>query len=79
MKHTIRLDISVYKKLLQKIELEFSQDEKGDLLIFVSGVQEIDTLVQGLREFAKETKKWIVLPLHRFFYYYIYYNTFFFV
>lgn len=41
-----------------------SEDEKGDLLIFLSGMSEITAVVDSAKEFASKTSNWIVLPLH---------------
>lgn len=42
----------------------FSADEKGDLLIFLSGMNEITTVVDAAKEYSKKKNNWIVLPLH---------------
>lgn len=41
-----------------------SVDEKGDLLIFLSGISEITALVDAAKEYSKKKNNWIVLPLH---------------
>ncbi len=38
--------------------------ERGDVLIFVSGVFEIETVADALAAHAFQSRKWIVLPLH---------------
>lgn len=38
--------------------------EKGDLLIFMSGLTEITTVVDAATEYAEKNKNWIILPLH---------------
>ena len=40
------------------------QNERGDLLVFLSGLNEITALAEPMREYARETKKWIILMLH---------------
>lgn len=39
--------------------------ERGDVLMFVSGVAEIASVADRLAVYAGETRRWIVLPLHR--------------
>ncbi len=38
--------------------------ERGDVLIFVSGVWEITAVASKLATYASENKRWIVLTLH---------------
>lgn len=43
----------------------FSIDtEKGDLLIFLSGMSEITAVVDAAKEYSKKDNNWIVIPLH---------------
>lgn len=39
-------------------------DEKGDLLIFLSGISEITAVVDAAKEYSTKKNNWIVLPLH---------------
>lgn len=39
-------------------------NEKGDLLIFMSGLTEITTIVEAATEYAEKQKNWIILSLH---------------
>ena len=41
-----------------------SGDEKGDMLIFLSGTAEITTVIDVLSEYSKIKQNWIILPLH---------------
>lgn len=41
-----------------------SVDEKGDLLIFLSGISEITAVVDAAKEYSTKKNNWIVLPLH---------------
>ena len=43
---------------------QYSRTERGDLLIFLSGMNEIATLLQEAKAYAQNTGTWIVLPLH---------------
>ena len=53
-----------YLKLLKRIDGELPSSQRGDMLIFVAGTQDIDTLYLALRPYALETKAWLVLKLH---------------
>lgn len=44
--------------------MTFSADEKGDLLIFLSGMSEITAVVDAAKEYSEKKNNWIVLPLH---------------
>lgn len=41
-----------------------SGTEKGDLLIFMSGLNEITTIIDAAKEYADKKNNWIILPLH---------------
>ncbi|XP_073960326.1 probable ATP-dependent RNA helicase DHX34 [Choristoneura fumiferana] len=59
-----RLDPQPYVQIMQLIDNKYPSDERGDLLIFMSGVQEITTICEAAQQYSEKTKKWIVLPLH---------------
>ncbi|KAJ2949643.1 hypothetical protein O0L34_g15568 [Tuta absoluta] len=59
-----RLDPQPYVQLMQLIDNKYPSDERGDMLIFMSGVQEITSICDAAQQYAEKTKKWIVLPLH---------------
>ncbi|XP_041981061.1 probable ATP-dependent RNA helicase DHX34 [Aricia agestis] len=59
-----RLDPQPYVQLLQLIDSKYPCEERGDLLIFMSGVQEITAICDAAQQYAEKTKRWIVLPLH---------------
>lgn len=40
------------------------RDERGDVLMFMPGVGEINDVVARLSEYAMHTRKWVILPLH---------------
>lgn len=40
------------------------EDERGDVLIFLSGMNEISLVVEAAKTYAEVTKRWIILPLH---------------
>lgn len=41
-----------------------TEAEKGDLLIFMSGLNEITTICDAATEYSEKNKNWIILPLH---------------
>ncbi|XP_037301237.1 probable ATP-dependent RNA helicase DHX34, partial [Manduca sexta] len=59
-----RLDPQPYIQIMQLINSKYPSDERGDLLIFMSGVQEITTICDAAQQYAEKSKNWIVLPLH---------------
>ncbi|KAJ8714474.1 hypothetical protein PYW07_002699 [Mythimna separata] len=59
-----RLDPQPYVQVMQLIDNKYPRDERGDLLIFMSGVQEITAIAEAAQQYAEKDKKWIVLPLH---------------
>ncbi|XP_073455117.1 probable ATP-dependent RNA helicase DHX34 [Aquarana catesbeiana] len=59
-----KLDPRPYLRVLQAIDHKYPSDERGDLLIFLSGVTEISTVLEAIQVYATHTQRWIVLPLH---------------
>ncbi|KAG8448719.1 hypothetical protein GDO86_015696 [Hymenochirus boettgeri] len=59
-----KLDPRPFLRVLQAIDHKYPSDERGDLLIFLSGVTEIKTVQEAVQTYATHTKSWIVLPLH---------------
>ncbi|KAL1139225.1 hypothetical protein AAG570_006211, partial [Ranatra chinensis] len=59
-----KLNPSPYVRVMQLIDNKYSRDERGDLLIFLSGMSEITTLVEAANTYNEKAKSWIVLPLH---------------
>ncbi|CAH0725008.1 unnamed protein product, partial [Brenthis ino] len=59
-----RLDPQPYVQIMQLIDSKYPSDERGDVLIFMSGVQEITSICDAAQQYAEKTKTWIVLPLH---------------
>ena len=43
---------------------QYPSSERGDVLMFLSGMSEISAVVDAAREYAQRTRRWIVLPLH---------------
>ncbi|ETN59898.1 ATP-dependent RNA helicase [Anopheles darlingi] len=59
-----RLNPEPYIQILQLIDQKYPPTEKGDLLIFLSGLTEITSICDAAREYNEKTKNWIILPLH---------------
>ncbi|ALC49338.1 CG32533, partial [Drosophila busckii] len=63
-KQNARLDPAPYIQVLSLIDQQYPLTERGDVLIFVSGVAEIETVCEAVIQYAKRQRHWIVLPLH---------------
>lgn len=59
-----RFNPSPYVQVMHIIDEKYSVDEKGDLLIFLSGINEITAVVDAAKEYSVKKNNWIVLPLH---------------
>ncbi|XP_041367761.1 probable ATP-dependent RNA helicase DHX34 [Gigantopelta aegis] len=59
-----RMDPTPYIRILQQIDHKYPKTERGDLLVFLSGMSDIMTVIEAVRVYALQTKGWIVLPLH---------------
>lgn len=59
-----KLDPRPYLRILQGIDQRFPPEERGDLLLFLSGMAEISTIQEACQVYATHTRRWIVLPLH---------------
>eukprot|EP00124_Ichthyophonus_hoferi_P001336 Ihof_evm11s66 gene=Ihof_evmTU11s66 len=59
-----RLDVLPYLHVLETIDAKYPATERGDVLVFLSGLAEISTLAERVQEYANKTQRWIVLPLH---------------
>uniref|UniRef100_A0AAQ4RFA9 DEAH (Asp-Glu-Ala-His) box polypeptide 34 n=1 Tax=Gasterosteus aculeatus aculeatus TaxID=481459 RepID=A0AAQ4RFA9_GASAC len=59
-----KLDPRPYLRILQGIDQRYPPEERGDLLLFLSGVAEISAIQEACQVYATHTRRWIVLPLH---------------
>ncbi|XP_061215429.1 probable ATP-dependent RNA helicase DHX34 [Neopsephotus bourkii] len=59
-----RLDPMPYLRVMQAIDHKYPAEERGDLLVFLSGVAEIGAVMEAAKAYAACTQRWIVLPLH---------------
>ncbi|CAK0865398.1 unnamed protein product [Prorocentrum cordatum] len=63
-KRRTEFDCEPYLQILKRLEAQTQADERGDVLVFLPGVFEIETLIAAIVEFSSRTKRWIALPLH---------------
>lgn len=59
-----KLDPRPYLRVLQGIDQRYPPEERGDLLLFLSGVAEISTIMEACQTYAAHTSRWIILALH---------------
>ncbi|XP_026879499.2 probable ATP-dependent RNA helicase DHX34 [Electrophorus electricus] len=59
-----KLDPRPYLRVLQGIDQRYPAEERGDLLLFLSGMAEISTILEACQTYASHTGRWIILPLH---------------
>jgi HrpA-like RNA helicase len=59
-----RLNPEPYIQIMSMIDKKYAKEEKGDLLVFLSGLNEIQSVVDAAKEYAEKNQNWIVLPLH---------------
>ncbi|XP_006815471.1 putative ATP-dependent RNA helicase DHX34 [Saccoglossus kowalevskii] len=59
-----RLDPRPYLRIMQRIDNKYDSNERGDLLIFLSGMSEISSVSDAAKHYALKTKRWIILQLH---------------
>ncbi|XP_068601686.1 probable ATP-dependent RNA helicase DHX34 [Brachionichthys hirsutus] len=59
-----KLDPRPYLRILQGIDQRYPPEERGDLLLFLSGLAEISAVQEACQVYATHTSRWIVLPLH---------------
>eukprot|EP00873_Tetraselmis_striata_P028313 jgi/Tetstr1/448577/TSEL_035826.t1 len=61
---TERISAGPYVNVLRRIDTEVPREERGDVLVFLSGMDDIGTVAEALEEYAAQTKRWVVLKLH---------------
>ena len=59
-----RIDPRPYIRVMQTIDKKYSADERGDMLVFLSGMSDIQRIFEAAKEYGNETKRWIILQLH---------------
>ena len=61
---TNKLNPAPYVRILQLIDSKYPENERGDVLMFLSGIKEITTVADACREYSEKNGKWIILTLH---------------
>ena len=61
---TDKLNPAPYVRILQLIDSKYPENERGDVLMFLSGIKEITTIADACQEYSEKNNKWIVLSLH---------------
>jgi 5-deoxy-D-glucuronate isomerase len=51
-------------RLLQQIDQTVPREERGDLLVFLAGMEDIGAVAEAMRDYATRSRCWLVLPLH---------------
>lgn len=59
-----KLDPRPFLRVLQAIDNKYPPEERGDLLVFLSGMAEISAVLEAAQTYASHTQRWVVLPLH---------------
>ncbi|KAF7233194.1 hypothetical protein EG68_06116 [Paragonimus skrjabini miyazakii] len=59
-----RIDPAPYLRLLQRIDARYPATERGDMLVFLPGMADIQAVMEPAKIYAEQTKRWIILPLH---------------
>lgn len=59
-----QLDPTPYLQLMQRIDHQYSSAERGDVLVFVGGMDDISRVCDAARGYAQLHGGWVVLPLH---------------
>lgn len=64
MSKSEKLDPRPFLRVLEAIDNKYPPEERGDLLVFLSGMAEISTVLDAVQAYASLTQRWVVLPLH---------------
>ncbi|KAI9091260.1 P-loop containing nucleoside triphosphate hydrolase protein [Phlyctochytrium arcticum] len=59
-----KLVAAPYLRIMEKIDQVVPAAERGDMLVFLSGINEISLLAEELTGYAGYTRRWIILMLH---------------
>ncbi|XP_019065596.1 probable ATP-dependent RNA helicase DHX34 [Fukomys damarensis] len=59
-----KLDPRPFLRVLEAIDNKYPPEERGDLLVFLSGMAEISAVLEAAQPYASHTQRWVVLPLH---------------
>ena len=59
-----KLNPAPYIRVLNLIDNKYKETERGDVLMFLSGFSEINTVVEAAKLYAQKSRKWVILSLH---------------
>uniref|UniRef100_A0A8C3WLY8 Probable ATP-dependent RNA helicase DHX34 n=1 Tax=Catagonus wagneri TaxID=51154 RepID=A0A8C3WLY8_9CETA len=59
-----KLDPQPFLRVMEAIDNKYPPEERGDLLVFLSGMAEISAVFEAAQAYARRTQRWVVLPLH---------------
>lgn len=59
-----KLDPRPFLRVLEAIDNKYPPEERGDVLVFLSGMAEISSVLEAAQAYAGRTQRWVVLPLH---------------
>ncbi|KAJ3022102.1 DEAH (Asp-Glu-Ala-His) box polypeptide 34 [Thoreauomyces humboldtii] len=60
----VKIDAKPYLRVMDRIDQLVPAHERGDLLVFVSGINEIELLAEEMKAYASANRRWIILLLH---------------
>ncbi|CAF0932979.1 unnamed protein product, partial [Didymodactylos carnosus] len=61
---TAKIDVKPYLRIMEQIDNKYPSTDRGDLLVFLSGMADIQTIMDAAKQYSLEAQRWIVLPLH---------------
>ncbi|CAF3134993.1 unnamed protein product [Rotaria sp. Silwood2] len=61
---TKRVSYETLNEYENQVGYQYPSTDRGDMLIFLSGMAEIQAVMEAAQSCAQETQHWIVLPLH---------------
>ncbi|CAF3706816.1 unnamed protein product, partial [Rotaria sp. Silwood1] len=61
---TSKIDAKPYLRIMEQIDNKYPSTDRGDMLIFLSGMAEIQGVMEATQSYAQENQRWIILPLH---------------
>jgi len=56
----LAVQVRPYMRLLERVDQQYPPSQRGDMLVFLSGMNEITALADELRPYAAQTKRWVV-------------------
>lgn len=50
--------------LLFQCSILVTEEERGDVLMFLSGIKEITSVLEAAQQYNEKANRWCILPLH---------------